>query len=85
MIDFFTNVIEGELIKKETVDGVEIARVKLNNAGVILQFVNRPAADNAQFTVADLEKYVNSVHDKYVTSTNCGFDQHADHHWAYDS
>lgn len=84
MVNFFTEIVKGELLKKETVDGVEIARVKLNNADVILNFVNRPAPEGAKFTVKDLEDYVNSTHDKYVKSTHCGFDQHADHHWAYD-
>jgi hypothetical protein len=32
-----------------------------------------------------LEAYVNSVHDKYIKSTSCGFDQYADHHWGYDA
>lgn len=73
------------LQRKTTDDGTEFAIVKLNNAGVQLHFVNRPAPASAQFSVKDLETYVNSVHDQYVKSVNCGFDQHADHHWAYDS
>jgi len=84
MVNFYTEVIKGELLGKDTVDGVETARVKLNNADVILHFVNRPAPEDAKFTVEQLEAFVNSVHDKYVKSTSCGFDQHADHHWAYD-
>lgn len=27
---------------------------------------------------------MNKAHKKYIKSTNCGFDQYADHHWAYD-
>jgi hypothetical protein len=85
MIDFYTNVVSGSLISRESVNGVDIAKVELDNAKAILHFVNRPADERADFTVEDLETYVNSVHDKYVKSTNCGFDQHADHHVAYDS
>ena len=40
--------------------------------------------ESSKFTVEDLENYVNGVHDEYVKSVNCGFDQFADHHWAYD-
>jgi len=39
-----------------------------------LHFVNRPAPEGSTFTVAELEDYMNSVHDKYIKSTNCGFD-----------
>lgn len=85
MIDFYTNTIEGELTRNVTVDGVDIAWVRLNHAPqMLLQFVNRPAAHSANFTVRDLESYVNGVHDDYVKNTNCGFDQFADHHWGYD-
>jgi hypothetical protein len=85
MVNFYTEVIKGKLLDKKEVDGTTIARVKLNSADVILHFVDRPAPEGAKFTVKQLETYVNSVHDKYVKSTNCGFDQFADHHWAYDS
>ena len=86
MIDFYTKVIEGELIRNVTVDGVNIAWVRLRAAPkMLLQFVNRPANKSAKFTVEDSEKYVNDVHDEYVKSPTCGFDQFADHHIAYDS
>jgi len=85
MIHFYTKIIEGSLIRNVTVDGVHIAWVKLNYAqDMVLQFVNRPETKSAKFTVKDLEDYVNGVHDKYVKSHSCGFDQFADHHWAYD-
>merc|ERR1739838_1193686 len=51
---------------------------------MLLQFVNRPPVHSANFTVRALEKYVNDVHDEYIKSPTCGFDQFADHHWAYD-
>lgn len=86
MIEFYTKTVEGELVSKITEkDGSVRAIVKLNHAEAQLQFVNRPASTDSKFTVADLEQYVNSVHDKYIKSTNCGFDQYADMHWAYDS
>lgn len=86
MINFYTKTIGGELVERKTNDkGVEYAIVKLTHANAQLHFINRPAVLGAKFTVADLEKYVNSVHDEYVKSVNCGFDQHADHHWAYDA
>lgn len=85
MIDFYTNVIGGSQISKtELDDGTIWAIVKLDHADAELHFVNRPAPQGSKFSVADLEDMVNSVHDKYVKSTNCGFDQYADHHWAYD-
>jgi len=85
MIDFYTKVVKGEVIKNETTNGVEIAWLKLVSApNMMIHFVNRPAADSAKFTVQDLEDYVNGVHGQFVKSTNCGFDQFADHHWAYD-
>jgi len=84
MIKFYTETIGGEVVSHETTDGVEWAIVKLTHADAKLHFVNRPAADGAKFTVADLETMVNGVHDEYVKSVNCGFDQYADHHWAYD-
>lgn len=87
MIDFYVNVIGGEVVKPKTTlaDGTEWSIVKLTYADAHLHFVNRPAQEGSTFTVADLEGYVNSVHDKYIKSTNCGFDQYADHHWAYDA
>jgi len=86
MVEFYTKTIGGELVHRNTTaKGAEYAIVKLTHANAQLHFINRPAAEDAQFTVADLEKYVNSVHDEYVKSVNCGFDQHADHHWAYDA
>jgi len=85
MISFFTETIGGSLIKNETVNGVQIARIKMNDADIDMQFVNRPPLESAKFTVEDLENYVNSVHEQYVKSTKCGFDQFGDHHWAYDS
>jgi len=85
MIDFYTEIVEGSVTKRESVDGVDIAQVTLQNApDMVMQFVNRPPATTSKFTVEDLENYVNSVHDEYVKNTNCGFDQFADHHWAYD-
>jgi hypothetical protein len=85
MISFYTQTIGGEVIEHKHKNGVEYAIVKLTHADAQLVFVNRPAPEGAKFTVEDLENYVNSVHDKYVKSVNCGFDQHADHHWAYDA
>jgi len=86
MIAFYTEIVEGTVTKRETVDGVEIAQVQLQNApDMVMQFVNRPPPATAKFSVEDLENYVNSVHDQYIKSTNCGFDQFADHHWAYDA
>jgi len=86
MIDFYTEVFKGKLLKNgTTADGVEYAWVQLDNAPkMAIHFINRPAPQNAKFSVKDLEEYVNGVHDEYVKSTNCGFDQFADHHWAYD-
>lgn len=84
MVDFYTNIIGGTLIQKDTYDGTKWAIVKLDHATAHLHFVDRPASKDASFTVKDLESYMNQVHDKYVKSTNCGFDQYADHHWAYD-
>jgi len=85
MIDFYTKVIRGQVIKRETVDGVDIAWLKLDSApNMMIHFVNRPSSSSAKFTVKDLEDYVNSVHDEYIKNANCGFDQFADHHWAYD-
>jgi hypothetical protein len=51
MIHFYTEVVKGKLLDKKTVDGVEIARVKLAEADVILHFVDRPAPEGAKFTV----------------------------------
>lgn len=86
MVDFYTNVIGGTVLSRTTsTDGTEFAVVKLTYADAQIQFVNRPATAGQTFTVLDLETYVNSVHNTYVKSTNCGFDQYADHHWAYDS
>ena len=85
MVDFYTKIIDGKLIRNVTVDGVNVAWVRLDGAPkMLLQFVNRPPSKSAKFTVQDLEDYVNSVHDEYVKSPICGFDQFADHHWAYD-
>lgn len=85
MINFYTNVIGGTLERNVTEDGVHIAWVLLNGAPkVLLQFVNRPASASAKFTVHDLEMYVNEVHNEFVRSPTCGFDQFADHHWCYD-
>ena len=85
MINFYTKIVKGSLIRNVTVDGVNVAWVRLSEApGVLVQFVNRPPADGAKFTVKNLEDYVNSVHDQYIKSPICGFDQFADHHWAYD-
>lgn len=76
MIDFYVNVIGGSTVQPKTTaeDGTEWAVVKLTYADAHLHFVNRPASEGQTFTVADLEDYMNSVHDKYVKSTNCGFD-----------
>lgn len=85
MIEFYTNVIGGSTISNTVLsDETEWAIVKLDHANAQIHFVNRPAELGAAFTVDGLETYVNEVHDKYVKSTNCGFDQYADHHWAYD-
>ena len=84
MVHFYTEVIGGNVTKSSTSNsGVQTTIVKLTHADAKLYFVNRPAPSDSKFSVADLEKYVNSVHDKYIKSTNCGFDQYADHHWAY--
>ena len=86
MIDFYTKVVEGQVLKQEVVDGVHITWMQLRSApNMMIHFVNRPSSESAKFTVQDLETYVNSVHDEYVKGPNCGFDQFADHHWAYDS
>jgi len=86
MIDFYCDVIGGALqTRATTADGTEWAIVKMDSADALLHFVNRPAPEGSTFTVAQLEDYVNSVHDKYIKSTSCGFDQYADMHWAYDS
>ena len=86
MVKFYTEVIGGEVTKRSTSNsGVQTTIVKLTHADAKLYFVNRPAPSDSKFSVADLEKYVNSVHDQYVKSTSCGFDQYADHHWAYDA
>jgi len=86
MTKFYTEVIGGTVQKSSTSNsGVQTVIVKLTHADAVLHFVNRPAPTNSMFSVADLEKYVNGVHDQYVKSTNCGFDQYADHHWAYDA
>lgn len=85
MIHFYTEVIGGSLVERKSKDEYEYAIVKLDYAEAQLHFVDRKAPTGAEFTVADLEAYVNSVHDEYVKSVNCGFDQHADHHWAYDA
>jgi len=86
MVSFYTDIIGGKLLSNVTVDGVNIAWVQLTDAPtLLLQFVNRPPSSSAKFSVGDLETYVNKVHDQYVKSTTCGFDQHADHHWAYDT
>ena len=86
MVSFYTETIGGTVTKRSTSNsGTQTVIVKLTHADAQLHFVNRPASDSAKFTTADLEKYVNSVHDEYIKSTNCGFDQYADHHWAYDA
>lgn len=86
MVKFYTETIGGKVVKNGTSsDGTEWAVVKLDSAVTQLFFVNRPAPSGAKFTVADLETMINSVHDKYIKSPNCGFDQYADHHWAYDA
>lgn len=75
MVDFYTNIIGGELLQHTTTtDGTVYAVVKLTYADAQLHFVHRPASADQTFTVLDLENYVNSVHDEYVKSTNCGFD-----------
>lgn len=85
MISFYTETIGGEVVERKTLeDGTKYAVVKLTHADTQLIFIDRPAPEGSKFTVGDLEDYVNSVHDEYVKSVNCGFDQHADHHWAYD-
>merc|ERR1719310_2522843 len=86
MIDFYTKVFKGKLLKNgTTADGVEYAWVQLDSApNMAIHFINRPAPKDAKFSVKDLEDYVNGVHDEYVKSPSCGFDQFADHHWAYD-
>lgn len=86
MVSFYTDIVGGELVSNKTEkDGTILAIVKLWHAETQLHFVKRAAPENAKFTVADYEEYANSVHDKYIKSTNCGFDQYADMHWAYDS
>lgn len=85
MIDFYETLGGSLQSKEELDDGTIWAIVKMDNAAAELHFVNRPAPEGSTFTVADYEDYMNSVHDKYVKSTNCGFDQYADHHWAYDN
>ena len=63
MVKFFTETIGGSVVhnhKKD--DGMEVAIVKLDHApDMVMQFVNRPAPDNAKFTVKDLEDYHNKV------------------------
>lgn len=86
MTNFYTKVIEGTVeLTKTTNDGTKFVIIKLKNADARIHLVDRPAPAGAKFTVKNLEDFVNATHDKYVKSVNCGFDQHADHHWAYDS
>jgi len=85
MTKFYTEVIGGAVQKSSTSNsGVQTVIVKLTHADTLVYLVNRPAPSDSKFSVADLETYVNSVHDQYIKSTSCGFDQYADHHWAYD-
>lgn len=75
MVSFYTETIGGSVTKRGvTTKGVEYAIVKLDHADAQLHFIKRDAPKGAEFTVEDFETTINTIHDRYVKSVNCGFD-----------
>lgn len=84
MTEFYTSIIPGEVLNQGTLsDGTHYVHIKINGALTHIHLVNRPASSTSGFTVRDHENYMNLVHDEYILSPECGFDQFADHHWGF--
>jgi len=85
MVDrFYLDILGSEQVYQETYeDGVTVQEIKPPNSKVHIQFWSgRQTSED--FTVADYENYVNSVHEDVMVSGVCGFDQWIDNHIAID-
>jgi len=82
---FWIDILNSQEIYSETFDdGTTVREIIPPGSTVHIQFWSgHPTSD--EFTVADFEDYINSVHNDVMISGVCGFDQWIDNHIAIDA
>eukprot|EP00091_Calanus_sinicus_P019818 TRINITY_DN512_c0_g1_i3.p1 TRINITY_DN512_c0_g1~~TRINITY_DN512_c0_g1_i3.p1 ORF type:complete len:231 (-),score=55.12 TRINITY_DN512_c0_g1_i3:315-1007(-) len=84
--DFYIDILGSTEVWEETFDdGVKLKVINAPQSSIHLQFWEGVPTGGNGWTPEDLEIYINNVHDEFMLSPTCGFDQWIDNHFAIDA
>jgi len=84
--EFYIDILgSSEVIDHTFDDGVKLKVINAPQSTIHLQFWEGVPTGGNGWAPEDLEIYINNVHDEFMHSPTCGFDQWIDNHYAIDA
>jgi len=84
--EFYIDILgSSEVVDHTFDDGVKLKIINAPQSTIHLQFWEGVPTGGNGWAPEDLEIYINNVHDEFMHSPTCGFDQWIDNHYAIDA